>query len=105
MKIKTFERPWGLRQREDPLMVLLNGRAPATAPPTAAKQPLLQPEMLTKKQAAAVMSLSTRTVDRLVARGDIPHVRFSKRCVRFPAKALVGWIEARTKGDQRCHAR
>ena len=81
----------------DPLIALLNGRAvpaPATVPGIA----VVAPELLTKEQAAAMMSISVRTLDRLVSKNVVPHVRFGKRCVRFPRKALREWLDARTEG-------
>jgi excisionase family DNA binding protein len=79
---------------QDPLLALLKGSAPQ---PRSKETPLPEAEMLTKKQAAAMLTVSVRTLDRLVSRGDIPHVVLGRRCVRFPQKALRGWIESRTK--------
>jgi len=86
--------PWGEDRRDDPLLALLEGKPPAE-PRAPAPAILPDPEFLTKPQAAALMQISIRTLDRLVVRGDVPHMRLSKRCVRFPAKALKSWLEAR----------
>jgi excisionase family DNA binding protein len=82
----------GLHER---LLALLEGVPPRAR--SKEETPLPEAEMLTKPQAAALLTLSVRTLDRLVARGDIPHVRLGKRCVRFPLKRLKNWIESKTK--------
>jgi excisionase family DNA binding protein len=81
--------------RQDRLLALLEGEPPRAR--SKKETPLPEAEMLTKPQAAALLTLSVRTLDRLVARGDIPHVRLGKRCVRFPLKVLKNWIESKTK--------
>lgn len=84
----------------DALISLLTGNSGATGPAPDNRPPEPEPvqsELLTKPQAAALLNLSVRTMDRLVARGDIPNVRFSKRCVRFPIKPLRAWLESKTK--------
>jgi excisionase family DNA binding protein len=80
---------------ENRLLALLNGKT--NAEQSIRNEVLPEPELLTKKQAAALMALSIRTMDRLVAKGDIPHVSLGKRCVRFPLKPLRAWIEAKIK--------
>ena len=56
----------------DALLSLLNGNA--AAKPAQISRPLepTEPEMLTKPQAAALLNVSVRTMDRLVSRGEIP---------------------------------
>ena len=84
-------------KKTDALLDLINGdKLPVTT--NVFKQPKPEAEVLTKREAAAMLAVSTRTMDRLVSRGDIPHIRLSRRCVRFPSKQLLAWIEARRKG-------
>ncbi len=80
---------------KDPLLALLKGQPPKFI--IKREQPLPEAEMLTKPQAAALMTVSVRTLDRLVTKGDIPHVVLGRRCVRFPLKALRAWLESKTK--------
>lgn len=55
-------------------------------------------ELLDKAGVAQLLHVSRRTIDNLVARGELPHVRFSKRLVRFPKAAVLRAIAARTSG-------
>ena len=86
---------------DDRLLALLRGAAPspAAAEPESEpeSEPLPEPAALTKRQAAGLLSVSERTLDRLVVRGDIPHIRLGRRCVRFPRAGLMRWIESKTK--------
>jgi hypothetical protein len=54
-------------------------RGTVPAPGSAANDPAL----LTRKQLAKKISLSTRSVDTLQKRKAIPFIRLSARCVRF----------------------
>ena len=83
-------------KKTDALLDLINGDKLPVA--NVFKEPKPTALVLTKREAAAMLAVSTRTMDRLVSRGDIPHIRLSKRCVRFPSKQLSAWIEARRKG-------
>ncbi len=56
------------------------------------------PELLDKRGVAAMLSISVRTVSAMLARGDLPHVRLSKRCIRFPRRAVLDAMAARTIG-------
>jgi excisionase family DNA binding protein len=80
---------------------MIEGRPTPAASTTEPRDPtpatLPEPEFLTKRQVAALMQVSVRTLDRLVAHGDVPHVRLSRRCVRFPVKALRDWMGSRTQ--------
>lgn len=42
--------------------------------------------------------LPVLTLRRLVARGQIPHIRYSARVIRFERDAIDAWIKARTVG-------
>ncbi len=48
--------------------------------------------LLTLPEAAKALSVATRTVRRLIERGELPKVKVA-RCVRVPAEAVQrGWI-------------
>lgn len=53
-------------------------------------------EFLDKNGVAAMLSISRRSVDTMLARGDLPHIRLSKRCIRFPRQAVLDALAART---------
>lgn len=52
--------------------------------------------LLTKDEAAQMLGVKPRWVDRAVARGDIPHVKVGKY-VRIRRGAVVAYIEAQQK--------
>jgi excisionase family DNA binding protein len=52
-------------------------------------------EFLDKQGVAALLSVSKRTVDSMLARGELPVVRLSKRLVRFPRQAVLESINRR----------
>lgn len=47
------------------------------------------PEMLTIDEAAALLRVNPRTVQRAIAAGRIAHVRLSRQTVRIPRTALL----------------
>lgn len=53
------------------------------------------PQLLNVDQAAEAMSVSTKTVRRLIATGEVPHVRVG-RAVRIRTRDLDRYIEAAT---------
>ena len=55
-------------------------------------------EFLNKDGVATMLSISRRSVDSMLARGELPHVRLSKRCIRFPRQAVLDALAARTIG-------
>jgi excisionase family DNA binding protein len=59
---------------------------------TAAEARLIQ--LLTRAEAAAGLSVSLRTIDNLVASGDLPAVKIG-RAIRIRPSALDYFIEAR----------
>jgi excisionase family DNA binding protein len=58
---------------------------PAPSPPVPVSAPAPKPldNWMTKKQLAAYMNVSVRTVDNLLQQRRLPHVRLSRRCIRF----------------------
>jgi excisionase family DNA binding protein len=49
-----------------------------------------EPLLLTLPGAAKALSVATRTVRRLIERGELPKVKIG-RCVRVPAEAVQAW--------------
>jgi excisionase family DNA binding protein len=52
-------------------------------------------EILTKTDVATEFKLPKRTIDYLVATGQIPFLRLGKRTVRFSRESLAQWIKDR----------
>ena len=67
-------------------------------PATNANTSVQQAEFLDKEGVAALLSVSKRTVDSLLARGELPVVRLSKRLLRFPRQAVIEAINRRVVG-------
>ena len=59
-----------------------------------------QAELLDKRGVAALLSLSPRTISAMLARGELPHIRLSKRCIRYPKQAVLDAMARRTIGIQ-----
>lgn len=49
-------------------------------------------EILTRDEAAELLKLPLRTLDYLVATGQIPFTRIGKRSVRFSRTRLMEWF-------------
>ena len=47
-----------------------------------------KPDFLTKTQVAELIGVSTRTIDNLMRRGQLPYLKLSERLVRFPRADL-----------------
>ena len=47
-----------------------------------------------KKELAARLGVSVRTVDNLLTRG-LPHIKLSRRLIRFPRAATDAWLAER----------
>ena len=58
---------------------------------------LLDPSspLLTYSQAASFLNIKPGTLYAMVSQGRIPHVRLSKRMVRFDRSELRRWVESR----------
>jgi excisionase family DNA binding protein len=61
-------------------------------------------EFLDKDGVAALLNISRRSVDAMLARGELPHIRLSKRCIRFPKAALLDALNHRVIGNTRAPA-
>jgi excisionase family DNA binding protein len=66
------------------------------APPLAETQapPVIQMRYLTVRDVASMLQVSTRTIHRLKAAGEIPHYRIG-RGVRFSADEIQEWLGKR----------
>jgi excisionase family DNA binding protein len=56
--------------------------------------PLAEKILLSRREAAAVLSISLRTIDNMVSAGTIPVVRINRR-ILFRRLALEAWAEQR----------
>ena len=56
------------------------------------------PEFLSKVQVASLLNVSKRTVDSMIARGELPVARLSKRLLRFPRQAVIEAVNRRVVG-------
>ncbi len=54
------------------------------------------PEILRPKQAAEVLTISPRTLYRLVEEGKIGHIRVSEHGLRFRREHVVEYLETNT---------
>jgi excisionase family DNA binding protein len=70
-------------------------------PPEAATLPQAPPELIDRHEAARRLSLSVRTIDELIASGDLSVVRIG-RTVRIRPSAIAYFVEAReTRGRRK----
>ena len=58
-----------------------------------AGQPIA-PDYENKRQVAARLGVSVRTIDNLLTRG-LPHVKLTRRLIRFPRVAVDQWLAER----------
>lgn len=58
---------------------------------------VIEPLLLTVRQAAKMLSISERTLWGLTKSGDIPAVRFGGRNVRYDPADLRAWIDSTKK--------
>lgn len=60
----------------------------------------IAPRMINVREVAAILSISTRSVWRLVAAGELPQpIRFGRN-VRWRLEDVEAWIEARASGER-----
>lgn len=52
------------------------------------------PEYENKRQLAARLGVSVRTIDNLLVRG-LPHLKLTRKLVRFPRAAVDEWLAER----------
>ena len=53
-----------------------------------------QPDYENKRQLAARLGVSVRTIDNLLVRG-LPHLKLTRRLTRFPRAAVDEWLAER----------
>jgi excisionase family DNA binding protein len=58
-------------------------------------QTMMSDEILKRKEAAAMLKVPQRTLDYLVATGQVPFSRVGKRSVRFSRNRLMEWLRER----------
>ena len=53
-------------------------------------------KVLDRKETAAILNCSTKTLDRLRSAGDFPQpVRVSERCIGWKVGTVAAWLKAR----------
>ena len=62
---------------------------------TKMKEAITNDEILTRTEAAGMLKMPRRTLDYLVATGQIPFSRIGKRSVRFTRSRLLKWLQER----------
>jgi len=62
--------------------------------PAAGSAQTKEPEYETKRQLAARLGVSVRTIDNLLARG-LPHVKLTRKLTRFPRVPVNEWLAER----------
>jgi excisionase family DNA binding protein len=55
-------------------------------------------QLVRAREVAKALALSERSVLRLAAQGDLPHVRVG-RSVRFDPAAVEAWLRGHSNGD------
>jgi len=55
----------------------------------------VQDEILNRKEAAQMLKVPQRTLDYLVATGQVPFSRVGRRSVRFTRSRLMEWLRKR----------
>ena len=59
-------------------------------------------DLYTVEQTADLLSVSTKTIRRLIKSGDIPHVRIG-RAVRLKTQEIEDWVEKNTHYSDAMH--
>jgi excisionase family DNA binding protein len=67
------------------------GELQSTMDRAAGAEAASAPEFETKRQLAARLGVSTRTIDNLLARG-LPHLKLTRKLTRFPRAAVDEWL-------------
>ncbi|HSY29678.1 MAG TPA: helix-turn-helix domain-containing protein, partial [Burkholderiaceae bacterium] len=62
--------------------------------PEGAEGQPIAPDYENKRQVAARLGVSVRTIDNLLTRG-LPHVKLTRRLIRFPRAAVDQWLTER----------
>ena len=59
----------------------------------------IESRLLNKRQAAAILGVSVRTVERLHAAGKLRGYKLSERVLRFDADELSAWLDSRRTNE------
>ncbi len=54
----------------------------------------MREELISYREAAAMLGIAVGTLYSWVSRHRIPHIRMSPRCVRFDKVAIGDWIDS-----------
>ena len=57
----------------------------------------LDPNLLTKKRTAQLLTISIRHLDRLHDKGKIEYIRVGEKAIRIPEKSLKNYLECNVK--------
>ena len=93
-KARTAHAVWLERQIPESLLnltVMANETNLKSAPDAGQTQ---APDYENKRQLAARLAVSVRTIDNLLTRG-LPHVKLTRKLTRFPRAAVDGWLAQR----------
>ena len=82
-----------VRDAVEPMLTELEGRL---AEKLRSTQPTQPAELLSQTEVARLLRVVPRTVQRMVARGELPApIQLSPSCVRWRRADLDSWLEAR----------
>ena len=57
------------------------------------------PDYLTTKEVAEWMRISEARVFTMCNQCQFPHIKMSKRRIRYPKQAIIAWMDARSQGE------
>ncbi len=60
---------------------------------------MLQKDAVKPSEAAAMLSVGRKRLQRLLDEGEIPSLRFGPRTVRIPVEGLRAWLRQRSTSD------
>jgi excisionase family DNA binding protein len=55
----------------------------------------IEPWAFTRRDAARLLGLSVRTIDKLIKRGELSAIRVTAKAVRIPADSIRNFIDRR----------
>jgi hypothetical protein len=62
---------------------------------------LTLPQMVSEKQAARILAVSTAALRRWRREGRGPEFTRLERCVRYSVKSIEGWLAENSSGDKK----
>lgn len=54
-------------------------------------------KLVSKSQAAALLAVSERTIDRMIERGELPALKLGAKAVRIPEEAVLALLRSSEK--------